>query len=582
MFFQKKSRRDDDGPLQASTDVAAAGHLKQKLEFLQIHQADLENVRRLTALIDAHAERITHRHYEILAQVREMRDIIEEHSTRERLTGTFIAYLKSIPRVELDESYFESRMRIGHIHSRIKLAPEWFIGAFTRIYEELVPLILEEFPNRHKAAAIITSLNRIITLDTQLVLEAYDEAHHYQVIETNSQIVETLIEMDKIKPLLDSVAQSLEETNNVSTGAQQLSASVQEVAEHAARMAESSNGMLEQAQQGQEVIASALNGFLAITERFADTRSRFEELHETVQNVTQVVGLIREVAEQTNLLALNASIEAARAGEDGKGFAVVASEVRKLAEQTKGSVEQVTSSIARMDQTTFDVRRQTEEMEQDIFGHVNRAQEAIGSLDHMMQLIKGIGESTSGIAAVVQEQAAATKDISARTAVMLEHQERIQQHALATGKDIYEASNKVNGLRLQTLGLFPRLSEEQTLRTVKTDHLLWRWWVYNSLLGFHRLDLEAAGDHHACRLGKWYDERRTSEALAKLPSFQALDEPHARIHRLAKEAARLMDGKTAASESYNVLKPIEEASREVLGHLDELRQELFGRKRKQA
>ncbi|MEI0739391.1 hypothetical protein VQ056_27035 [Paenibacillus sp. JTLBN-2024] len=63
--------------------------------------------------------------------------------------------------------------------------------------------------------------------------------------------------------------------------------------------------------------------------------------------------------------------------------------MRKLAEQTKGSVEQVTSSIARMDQTTFDVRRQTEEMEQDIFGHVNRAQEAIGSLDHMMQLIKG-------------------------------------------------------------------------------------------------------------------------------------------------------------------------------------------------
>ncbi len=86
MFFQKKSRSDDDGPLQASTDVAATGHLKHKLEFLQIHQADLENVRRLTALIDAHAERITHRHYEILAQVREMRDIIEEHSTRERLT----------------------------------------------------------------------------------------------------------------------------------------------------------------------------------------------------------------------------------------------------------------------------------------------------------------------------------------------------------------------------------------------------------------------------------------------------------------------------------------------------------------
>ncbi len=73
--------------------------------------------------------------------------------------------------------------------------------------------------------------------------------------------------------------------------------------------------------------------------------SGIDKVEETVKNMRDFMERIRSISEQTNLLALNASIEAARAGEAGRGFAVVADEIRKLAEETNQTTEQVESVI---------------------------------------------------------------------------------------------------------------------------------------------------------------------------------------------------------------------------------------------
>ncbi len=89
-------------------------------------------------------------------------------------------------------------------------------------------------------------------------------------------------------------------------------------------------------------------------------------LTESVQEIGQIVSLIRSIAGQTNLLALNATIEAARAGEAGRGFAVVASEVKSLAVQTAKTTEQIALQIEAVQNTTRfaveAIRRNTERM----------------------------------------------------------------------------------------------------------------------------------------------------------------------------------------------------------------------------
>ena len=114
-------------------------------------------------------------------------------------------------------------------------------------------------------------------------------------------------------------------------------------------------------------------------------------LAQSAQKIGDITNLIRNIAGQTNLLALNATIEAARAGEAGKGFAVVASEVKSLAVQTAKATEDISSQILEVQNST------------------GKAVEAIGRIASRMQEIE---EFTSAVAASVQQQNAATSEIS--------------------------------------------------------------------------------------------------------------------------------------------------------------------------
>ncbi len=129
----------------------------------------------------------------------------------------------------------------------------------------------------------------------------------------------------------------------------------------------------------------------AATAEAQSTNAVIGDLAQAAQKINDVIKLIQNVAGQTNLLALNATIEAARAGTAGKGFAVVASEVKALAVQTAKATDVIASQISAVQSSTQSAVR------------------AIGSITGRMEEIRLF---TSAIATSVEQQNAATSEIS--------------------------------------------------------------------------------------------------------------------------------------------------------------------------
>ena len=146
------------------------------------------------------------------------------------------------------------------------------------------------------------------------------------------------------------------------------------------------------------VVSEAVNRIAKIATVVEQASQTVRTVGQESENVSKIVLVIKEVADQTNLLALNAAIEAARAGEQGRGFAVVADEVRKLAERTTQSTQEITTMISSMQSSARDA--------------VTCIEDAVANVNEGVILTKRVGESVSQLGASSHEVKGVIIDVS--------------------------------------------------------------------------------------------------------------------------------------------------------------------------
>jgi methyl-accepting chemotaxis protein len=206
--------------------------------------------------------------------------------------------------------------------------------------------------------------------------------------------------------------QQSDATTAMAAAVEELTASIDNIAASAGEAHEIARQAGVLSASGGDVVQGAVSEMRKIAEAVDESARFIEELGHNSEQISAIVNTIKEIADQTNLLALNAAIEAARAGEQGRGFAVVADEVRKLAERTAKSTEEITAMIANIQGGTANAVASMEQGSACVHDGVRMAGQAGDSMGQIRAGAERVVESVRDISAALREEGAASSQVA--------------------------------------------------------------------------------------------------------------------------------------------------------------------------
>jgi len=326
------------------------------------------------------------------------------------------------------------------------------IGAISSVLGEMQDSIKEMFDSITK-----------IGIEINIKSGEFSSMSNVSRLGVDSALAHILKVESSMNTLSDSAKSISDAISEISTGAST-------IADHSVKMAEDADGAKKSGEDSILLIketSQSISKLAAETERSTLSVKTLGERANQIQNfVSQISG----IADQTNLLALNAAIEAARAGEAGKGFAVVAEEVRKLAEESNEAAKNISSlAVATIKDLDY-VLETVENGAQESARSVDKITEMENVVEKIISQVKMMAESTEELAAVAEEQAASSreitlyaKDVSDRVNENSEAASQIKQDLSIETELSHKIAGETENFMLLAQGLLERISKYRVL-----------------------------------------------------------------------------------------------------------------------
>ena len=383
---------------------------------------------------------------------------------------TIISDLRKLADADLNRSVAESRRayRFGVIGFIVCFAATVLLGflamsgtyrGITRTLRKVIHQVddiasgrgdltaLVEVPTKDVMGELADSINAMVaslrntTVDIRDVSEELIRSAETlaRSIESISASIEEMVSSaDQISAGTAEQAGKVEET---SQAAGKVSRSAETIAKEVRVSAQQSSLTADLAERGGEAAGETVAAMREIYDSVMNSQELMEGLGERFTQIGVIIEVITDISDQTNLLALNAAIEAARAGEHGRGFAVVAGEVRKLAESSKRSAEQISRLIREM-------TRETGRVVSSMNADASRVELGRGVAENAGEALAAIVESSRAAAKAVDEISAAIQSIAAGTDSVFEATSEIAAIAQQAAGSVEEVSATLNEERV--------------------------------------------------------------------------------------------------------------------------------------